>query len=176
MLAWNSCKFIKNRKTKVTWQSLPWQVQLSSGASCSHWSFFRSPPVTCSVNWTWFGNEHIYLRSSGSLSQSTNRVIKSKELSVDLQDRIVWRHRSGEAYRKKSAALKVPVSTVIFIICTWKNFGTTSYLPRAIWSLVKEVTVHSLSSIAMWRENESHLFVKGIWQLEFAKRHLKDSD
>ncbi|MBN3310303.1 MTND dioxygenase, partial [Amia calva] len=30
--------------------------------------------------------------------------MKSKELSVDLQDRIVSRHRSGEGYRKMSAA------------------------------------------------------------------------
>ncbi|KAK3512400.1 hypothetical protein QTP70_008742 [Hemibagrus guttatus] len=38
---------------------------------------------------------------------------------------------SGEGYRKPSAALKVPVSTVASIICKWKKFGTTRTLPRA---------------------------------------------
>ncbi|KAK3550424.1 hypothetical protein QTP86_025155 [Hemibagrus guttatus] len=57
--------------------------------------------------------------------------MKSKGLCVDLRDRIVSRHRSGEGYRKISAPLKVPVSTVAFIICKWKKFGTTRTLPRA---------------------------------------------
>ena len=38
--------------------------------------------------------------------------MKSKELSVDLWDRIVLRNKSGEGYRKISAALKDPMSTV----------------------------------------------------------------
>ncbi|KAI3371323.1 hypothetical protein L3Q82_023940 [Scortum barcoo] len=54
--------------------------------------------------------------------------MKSKELSVDLIDRIV---KSGEGYRKLSAALKVPMSTVASIIHKWKKFGTTRTLPRA---------------------------------------------
>ncbi len=57
--------------------------------------------------------------------------MKSKELSVDLRDRIVSRHRSGEGYRNISAALKVPMSTVASIIRKWKKFGTTRTLPRA---------------------------------------------
>uniref|UniRef100_A0AAQ4NT52 Transposase Tc1-like domain-containing protein n=1 Tax=Gasterosteus aculeatus aculeatus TaxID=481459 RepID=A0AAQ4NT52_GASAC len=56
--------------------------------------------------------------------------MKSKELSVDLRDRIVSRHRSGQGYRKISAALKVPMSTVASIIWKWKKFGTTRTLPR----------------------------------------------
>ncbi|KAG2469087.1 TCB1 transposase, partial [Polypterus senegalus] len=56
--------------------------------------------------------------------------MKSKELSVDLQDRIVSRHKSGEGYRKISAALKVPMSTVTSIIHKWKKFETTRTLPR----------------------------------------------
>ncbi|KAK3571075.1 hypothetical protein QTP86_001326, partial [Hemibagrus guttatus] len=48
-----------------------------------------------------------------------------------LRDRIVLRHRSGEGYRKLSAASKVSVSTVASIICKWKKFGTTGTLPRA---------------------------------------------
>ena len=57
--------------------------------------------------------------------------MKSKEWSVDLRDRIVLRNKSGEGYRKISAALKVPMSTVASIIRKWKKFGTTRTLPRA---------------------------------------------
>jgi hypothetical protein len=42
--------------------------------------------------------------------------MRSKELFVELQDRVVLRHRSGEKYPKCSAALKVPKNTVAFII------------------------------------------------------------
>ncbi|KAG2456618.1 TCB1 transposase, partial [Polypterus senegalus] len=55
----------------------------------------------------------------------------SKELSVDLRDRIVSRHKSGEGYRKICAALKVPMSTVASIIRKWKKFETTRTLPIA---------------------------------------------
>jgi hypothetical protein len=58
-------------------------------------------------------------------------LTSSKELSVELQDWIVLRHRSGEGYQKLSAALKVPKSTVASIILKWKTFGTTNTLPRA---------------------------------------------
>jgi hypothetical protein len=51
--------------------------------------------------------------------------MRSKELSVELRDRIVSRHRSGEGYQK------VPKSTVASIILTWKKFGTTKNFPRA---------------------------------------------
>ncbi|KAI4904785.1 hypothetical protein NFI96_002041 [Prochilodus magdalenae] len=57
--------------------------------------------------------------------------MKSKELSVDLRDKIVSRHKSGEGYRKNSAALNVPMSTVASIIRKWKKFETTRTLPRA---------------------------------------------
>ena len=57
--------------------------------------------------------------------------MRSKELSVDLQDRIVSRHRSAEGYQKLSSPLKVPKNTVAFIILKWKKFGTTKTLTRA---------------------------------------------
>ncbi len=59
------------------------------------------------------------------------RIIRSKELPEELRDRIVARHRSGQGYKKISAALKVPKSTVASIILKWKTFGTTRTLPRA---------------------------------------------
>jgi hypothetical protein len=57
--------------------------------------------------------------------------MRSKELSVQLQDGIGSRHRSGEGYQNIYAALKVPKNTVASIILKWKKFGTTKTLPRA---------------------------------------------
>jgi hypothetical protein len=57
--------------------------------------------------------------------------MRSKELSVELRDRIMSRHRSGEGYQNISVALKVPKNTVASIILKWKKFGTTKRLPRA---------------------------------------------
>ena len=51
--------------------------------------------------------------------------MRSKELSVELRDRNMSRHRSGERYQNISAALKVPKNTVASIILKWKTFGTT---------------------------------------------------
>ncbi|MCJ8735102.1 hypothetical protein PDJAM_G00242950 [Pangasius djambal] len=140
--------------------------------------------------------------------------MKSKELSVDLRDRIVSRHRSGEGYRKISAALKVPMSTVASIICKWKKFGTTRTLPRVgrpaklsdrgRRALVREVTKNlmvtltELQHFSVERGEPSRrktisaaLHQSGLYgrvarrkpllskrrlaRLEFAKRHLKDS-
>jgi transposase len=76
--------------------------------------------------------------------------MRPKELSVELRDRIVSRHRSGEGYKNNSAALKVLKNTVASIILKWKPFGTTKTRPRAGCpsklsnqerkALVKEVT------------------------------------
>jgi hypothetical protein len=66
-----------------------------------------------------------------SACQSKKQAMRSKELSVDLQDRIVSRHRSGEGYQNISAALKVLKNTVVSFIFKWKKFGTIKTLPRA---------------------------------------------
>ncbi|KAI3374191.1 hypothetical protein L3Q82_006043 [Scortum barcoo] len=58
------------------------------------------------------------------------RIMRSKELPKELRDRIVARHRSGQGYKRISAALKLPKSTVASIILKWKKFGTTRTLPR----------------------------------------------
>ncbi|KAG2471401.1 TC1A transposase, partial [Polypterus senegalus] len=140
--------------------------------------------------------------------------MKSKELSVDLQDRIVSRHNSGEGYRNISAALKVPMSTVASTIRKWKKFETTRTLPRAGWpsklsdrwrrALVREVTKNlTLSEFqrsSVEREEPSRrttisaaIHQSGLYgrvarrkpllkarhmtaRMEFAKRHLKDSE
>ncbi|KAG2463651.1 TCB1 transposase, partial [Polypterus senegalus] len=141
--------------------------------------------------------------------------MKSKELSVDLRDRIVSRHKSGEGYRRISAALKVPMSTVASIICKWKKFETTRTLPRAgrpsklsdqgRRALVREVTKNPMVTLSELQRSsvergepsrrttifaaihQSGLYGRvARWKpllskrhmaahLEFAKRHLKDS-
>ena len=52
-------------------------------------------------------------------------------MSIELQDRIVWTHRSGEGYHEMYAALTVPKNTVASIILKLKKFGTSKTLPRA---------------------------------------------
>ena len=63
----------------------------------------------------------VYIRSH------KNQAMRSKKLSVDLQDRIV----SGEGYQNIYAALKVPKNTMVSIILKRKKFGTTKAFPRA---------------------------------------------
>ncbi|KAG2458240.1 TCB1 transposase, partial [Polypterus senegalus] len=141
--------------------------------------------------------------------------MKSKELSVDLRDRIVSRHKSGEGYRKSSAALKVPMSTVTSIIRKLKKFETTRTLPRAVWpsklsnrgrrALVREVTKNPMVTLSEFQRSSvekgepsrrttisAAIHQLGLYgrvarrkpllskrsmtaHLEFAKRHLKDS-
>jgi transposase len=81
-----------------------------------------------------------------------------KELSVELQDRIVSRHTSGEVYQNISAALNVPKNTVASIILKWKKFGTTKNLHKAgrrakqsnlrRRALVREVTKNQMVTLA----------------------------
>uniref|UniRef100_A0A8C4XBU7 Transposase n=1 Tax=Erpetoichthys calabaricus TaxID=27687 RepID=A0A8C4XBU7_ERPCA len=141
--------------------------------------------------------------------------MKSKELSVDLRDRIVSRHKSGESYRKFFAALKVPMSTVASIIRKWKRFETTRTLPRAgrpsklsdrgRRALVREVTKNPMVTLSELQRSSvergepsrrttisAAIHQSGLYgrvarrkpllskrhmaaRLEFAKRHLKDS-
>ena len=92
--------------------------------------------------------------------------MRSKELSIELRDRIVSRHRSGEGYQNISAALKVPKNTVASITPKQKKFGATKTLPRAghptklstRWkrALVREVTKNLTvtdwaSRVPLWR-------------------------
>ncbi|KAG2467689.1 TC1A transposase, partial [Polypterus senegalus] len=145
------------------------------------------------------------------------RIMRSKELPEELRDRIVARHRSGQGYKKSSAALKVPKSTVASIILKWKTFVTTRTLPRAgrpaklsyrgRRALVREVKKNPNITLAELQrcgqeKGEScrkstitaALHQSGLYgrvalarrkpllskrymaaRLEFAKRHLKDS-
>ena len=52
-------------------------------------------------------------------------------MSVELRDRIVSRHRSGEGSQNISAALKVTKNTVASISLKLNKFGTTKTISRA---------------------------------------------
>ena len=82
--------------------------------------------------------------------------------SVELQARIVSRHRSGEGYQHFSTALKVPKNTVASIILKCKKFGTTKTLPRTgrpaklsnrgRREVAKNLTVNDWASrVPLWR-------------------------
>jgi hypothetical protein len=56
--------------------------------------------------------------------------MRSQELSLELRDTIVSKHRSGKGYQNILAALKFPKNPVASIILKWKEFGTTKTLSR----------------------------------------------
>ena len=56
--------------------------------------------------------------------------MKSKELFVDLWDKIVAWHGSGQGYETLSKALSIPRSTLDSIIVKLKTFVATRTLPR----------------------------------------------
>ncbi len=58
------------------------------------------------------------------------RIMRSKELPESSETEL-WQGTIWQGYKKNSAALKVPKSTVASIILKWKTFGTTRTLPRA---------------------------------------------
>ncbi|XP_064179159.1 chromobox protein homolog 2-like [Anguilla rostrata] len=68
--------------------------------------------------------------SAGSLNERQTTK-KSKELPVELRDKIVERHISGEGYKKISKSLSISSSTVRSIILKWKVHRTTETLPRS---------------------------------------------
>ena len=74
-------------------------------------------------------SQHLYTKSFSlgvrQLMPFIRAKMRSKELSLELRDRIVRGYRSGEGYQKMSAALKVAA-----IILKWKRFGTTKTIPR----------------------------------------------
>ena len=76
--------------------------------------------------------------------------MSSKELSVELRNSIVSRHRSGEGYHKMSAALKVPKNTVasIIIIIIIPRAGFPAKLSnRGRRALVREVTKNPMFTL-----------------------------
>ena len=59
------------------------------------------------------------------------KMVKTKELSRDMQDRIIERHKGGEVYQKISKEMNLARSTVGNIIRNYKKYGdSTTNLPR----------------------------------------------
>ena len=91
-----------------------------------------------------------------------------KELSLELRDRIVSRHRSGEGYQQMSAALKVLKNTVASIILKWKKC-TSKTLPRAgrpaklsnrgRWALVWDVTKNPMVTLTELQSSSVEMVV-----------------
>ena len=56
--------------------------------------------------------------------------MKTKELSQQVRDRVVEKYRSGLGYKKISKTLNIPWRTITSVIKKWKEYGTTTNLPR----------------------------------------------
>ena len=56
--------------------------------------------------------------------------MKTKELSKQVRDKVVEKYRSGLGYKKLSKTFNIPRSTIKSIINKWKEYGTTTNLPR----------------------------------------------
>ena len=67
----------------------------------------------------------------GSAFHSKDSTMSTNELSEDLWDKVVEKHRSGDGYKTISKALDICWSTVKTIIEKWKACGTTKTLPRS---------------------------------------------
>ncbi|KAI4885408.1 hypothetical protein NFI96_002823 [Prochilodus magdalenae] len=104
------------------------------------------------------------------------RIMRSKEQPKELRDRTVARHRFGQGYKRISAALKVPKSTVASIILKWKKFGTTrtgrpvKLSNHGRRALVREVKKNP----KMWSGLYGRVDRRKT-RIEFAKKHMKDS-
>jgi hypothetical protein len=73
--------------------------------------------------------------------------MRSEELSVELRDRIVSRHRSGEGYQNISASLKVPKNTVASIILKWMKFGTPKTVEKGLGQGVTKNSMVTLTEL-----------------------------
>ena len=59
-----------------------------------------------------------------------NSIMKTKELTRQVRDKVVEKFKAGLGYKKISQALNISRSTVQSIIQKWKKYGTTANLPR----------------------------------------------
>ena len=56
--------------------------------------------------------------------------MKTKEFSKQVRDKVLEKYRSRLGYKKISKTLNIPQSTIKSIIKKWKEYGTTTNLPR----------------------------------------------
>ena len=85
--------------------------------------------------------------------------MRLKEWSVELRDRVVSRHRSGEGYQKNSAALKVHKNTVAILkmeeLALPRAGCPAKLINREKRALVREVTKNltsgrNLAPLSTW--------------------------
>ncbi|CAB1428555.1 unnamed protein product [Pleuronectes platessa] len=57
-------------------------------------------------------------------------IMKTKELTKQVRDKVVEKYEAGLGYKKISRALNISLSTIKPIIRKWKEYGTTANLPR----------------------------------------------
>lgn len=67
---------------------------------------------------------------TATLLTKKHHIVKTKELSKQVRDKVIQRHKSGLGYKKISTSLMIPWSTIKSIITKWKQHGTTTNLPR----------------------------------------------
>ncbi|CAB1428965.1 unnamed protein product [Pleuronectes platessa] len=59
-----------------------------------------------------------------------HNIMKTKELTKQVRDKVVEKYEAGLGYKKISRALNISLSTIKSIIRKWKEYGTTANLPR----------------------------------------------
>ncbi|CAB1423276.1 unnamed protein product [Pleuronectes platessa] len=66
----------------------------------------------------------------GNVTAAVASIMKTKELTKQLRDKVVEKYEAGLGYKKISRALNISLSTIKSIIRKWKEYGTTANLPR----------------------------------------------
>ncbi|CAB1442657.1 unnamed protein product [Pleuronectes platessa] len=75
------------------------------------------------------GEENQTQAGPGTYSALHN-IMKTKELTKQVRDKVVEKYEAGLGYKKISRALNISLSTIKSIIRRWKEYGTTANLPR----------------------------------------------
>ncbi|CAB1459036.1 unnamed protein product [Pleuronectes platessa] len=65
-----------------------------------------------------------------SLPEAIKSIMKTKELTKQVRDKVVEKYEAGLGNKKISRALNISLSTIKSIIRKWKEYGTTANLPR----------------------------------------------
>ncbi|CAB1414704.1 unnamed protein product [Pleuronectes platessa] len=65
-----------------------------------------------------------------TLKFGAGNIMKTKELTKQVRDKVVEKYEAGLGYKKISRALNISLSTIKSIIRKWKEYGTTANLPR----------------------------------------------
>ncbi|CAB1417770.1 unnamed protein product [Pleuronectes platessa] len=74
--------------------------------------------------------ELLDLQQSPTCRLETLSIMKTKELTKQVRDKVVEKYEAGLGYKKISRALNISLSTIKSIIRKWKEYGTTANLPR----------------------------------------------